>query len=110
MIDHLHQIKQFGYESKAALEQGDLRRFADIMHEHWERKKYRSQSMTNSTIDGLYELARGNGALGGKLIGAGGGGFLMFLYGGQDAPAPRHAGSGIARVCACASISRARNW
>ena len=39
MIDHLHQIKQFGYQSKAALEQGDLRRFADIMHEHWERKK-----------------------------------------------------------------------
>ncbi|HEY1495238.1 MAG TPA: galactokinase, partial [Candidatus Solibacter sp.] len=38
MIDHLHQIKQFGYESKEAIEQGDLRRFAAIMHEHWERK------------------------------------------------------------------------
>jgi D-glycero-alpha-D-manno-heptose-7-phosphate kinase len=77
MIDHLHQIKQFGYESKAALETGDLRRFAAIMHEHWERKKYRSKSMSNSQIDEYYQLARDNGALGGKLIGAGGGGFLM---------------------------------
>ncbi|MBZ5576392.1 MAG: galactokinase [Acidobacteriia bacterium] len=78
MIDHLHQIKQFGYESKAALESGDLRRFAAIMHEHWELKKQRSRSMSNSQIDGYYQLARANGALGGKLIGAGGGGFLMF--------------------------------
>jgi D-glycero-alpha-D-manno-heptose-7-phosphate kinase len=77
MIDHLHQIKQFGYESKAALEAGDLPRFAAIMHEHWERKKYRSKSMTNTQIDEYYQLARDNGALGGKLIGAGGGGFLM---------------------------------
>jgi D-glycero-alpha-D-manno-heptose-7-phosphate kinase len=79
MIDHLHQIKCFGYDSKAALEAGDLRRFAAIMHEHWERKKYRSKSMTNSRIDEYYQLARESGALGGKLIGAGGGGFLM-LY------------------------------
>jgi D-glycero-alpha-D-manno-heptose-7-phosphate kinase len=77
MIDHLHQIKQLGYESREALEKGDLRRFAAIMHEHWERKKYRSKSMTNSQIDEYYQLARDNGALGGKLIGAGGGGFLM---------------------------------
>jgi len=79
MIEHLHAMKQLGYESKAALETGDLRRFAEIMHEHWERKKYRSKSMTNSSIDDYYDLARKNGAIGGKLIGAGGGGFLM-LY------------------------------
>ncbi|MCU1273048.1 MAG: kinase [Bryobacterales bacterium] len=79
MIDHLHAMKQLGYESKAAVESGDLRRFGEIMHEHWERKKYRSKSMTNSSIDEYYELARNNGAIGGKLIGAGGGGFLM-LY------------------------------
>jgi len=79
MIDHLHAIKQFGYESRDALQNGNLRRFAEIMHEHWERKKFRSKSMTNSAIDDYYELARRNGALGGKLIGAGGGGFLM-LY------------------------------
>jgi D-glycero-alpha-D-manno-heptose-7-phosphate kinase len=78
MIGHLHQIKRFGYESKAALEAGDLRRFAAIMHQHWELKKLRSQSMSNAGIDRYYELARDHGALGGKLIGAGGGGFLMF--------------------------------
>ena len=78
MIGHLHQIKRFGYESKAALEAGDLRRFAAIMHQHWELKKQRSQSMSSAGIDRYYELARAHGALGGKLIGAGGGGFLMF--------------------------------
>jgi D-glycero-alpha-D-manno-heptose-7-phosphate kinase len=89
MIDHLHQIKQFGYESKTALESGDLHAFAEIMHEHWQRKKYRSKSMTNSAIDEYYELARRHGALGGKLIGAGGGGFLM-LYS-EDKTRLRHA-------------------
>lgn len=89
MIDHLHQIKQFGYESKAALETGNLRRFAAIMHEHWQRKKYRSKSMTNSNIDQYYELALANGALGGKLIGAGGGGFLMLYT--EDKTRLRHA-------------------
>jgi D-glycero-alpha-D-manno-heptose-7-phosphate kinase len=89
MIEHLHQIKRFGYESKAALERGDLRRFAAIMHEHWELKKYRSESMTNARIDEYYELARANGAMGGKLIGAGGGGFLMFYT--EDKTRLRHA-------------------
>ena len=88
MIDHLDHIKQFGHESKDALEQGDLRRFAAIMHEHWELKKYRSKSMSNSSIDEYYQLARSHGALGGKLIGAGGGGFLM-LYS-EDKTRLRH--------------------
>lgn len=78
MLDNLHFVKQLGYESKAALEQRDLRRFAELMHVHWEHKKARSRGMSNSTIDDCYELARRNGALGGKLIGAGGGGFLIF--------------------------------
>ena len=78
MLENLHFIKQLGYESFAALEAGDLRQFAELMHLHWERKRVRSQIMTNSTIDDYYKLARANGALGGKLIGAGGGGFLMF--------------------------------
>jgi D-glycero-alpha-D-manno-heptose-7-phosphate kinase len=48
------------------------------MHEHWEHKKRRSGSMSNNSVDEWYELARKNGAIGGKLVGAGGGGFLMF--------------------------------
>jgi D-glycero-alpha-D-manno-heptose-7-phosphate kinase len=78
MIEELHRVKELGKESLAALESGDLRRFAEIMHEHWERKRRRSAGMTNERIDHWYEFARRNGALGGKLIGAGGGGFLMF--------------------------------
>jgi D-glycero-alpha-D-manno-heptose-7-phosphate kinase len=78
MLANLHFVKELGCESKAALEQGDLRRFAELMHLHWEHKKNRSQGMSNEQINGYYELARKNGALGGKLIGAGGGGFLMF--------------------------------
>jgi D-glycero-alpha-D-manno-heptose-7-phosphate kinase len=66
------------YESKAALEAGDLRGFAELMHVHWERKRARTVGMSNRQIDDYYELARANGALGGKLIGAGGGGFLLF--------------------------------
>jgi D-glycero-alpha-D-manno-heptose-7-phosphate kinase len=78
MIDNLHFVKELGYQSRSALEDGNLRRFAEIMHLHWEHKKKRSGGMSNSSIDEHYELARANGALGGKLIGAGGGGFLMF--------------------------------
>jgi D-glycero-alpha-D-manno-heptose-7-phosphate kinase len=79
MLDNLHFTKQVGLESKDALERGDLRRFAELMHLHWERKRCRSKGMSNPAIDRWYELARNNGALGGKLVGAGGGGFLL-LY------------------------------
>jgi D-glycero-alpha-D-manno-heptose-7-phosphate kinase len=78
MIDNLHFIKEIGFQSKQALEDGDLERFAELMNVHWEHKKQRSGGMSNSEIDHWYQLARANGALGGKLIGAGGGGFLMF--------------------------------
>ena len=89
MVENLHFVKELGFESKNALESGDLRRFAEIMHVHWEHKKQRSESMSNSMINNLYELARRNGALGGKLIGAGGGGFLMFYT--EDKTKLRHA-------------------
>jgi D-glycero-alpha-D-manno-heptose-7-phosphate kinase len=79
IIDNLHRIKELGYESKSALEKGDLQRFAEIMSMQWQQKKDRSQGMTNPAIDQAYELGRANGAIGGKLIGAGGGGFLMFF-------------------------------
>jgi D-glycero-alpha-D-manno-heptose-7-phosphate kinase len=78
MTDNLHFVKDLGYQSKEALENGDLRRFADLMNVHWEYKKQRSSGMSNAEINQWYQLARQNGALGGKLIGAGGGGFLMF--------------------------------
>jgi D-glycero-alpha-D-manno-heptose-7-phosphate kinase len=78
MTANLHFVKELGYASKKALESRDLRRFAELMHEHWEHKKKRSDGMSNPQIDALYQLGRQNGALGGKLIGAGGGGFLMF--------------------------------
>ncbi len=78
MIDNLHYIKEKGYEVKEALESGNLLKFADLMNEHWERKKKRSTNMSNEKIDEWITIARDNGALGGKLVGAGGGGFLMF--------------------------------
>src|SRR3990167_10859866 len=78
MIANLHFIKDLGLKSKDALEKGDLHEFADLMNVHWEHKKQRSSNMSNNKIDEWYALARKNGALGGKMIGAGGGGFLMF--------------------------------
>jgi D-glycero-alpha-D-manno-heptose-7-phosphate kinase len=78
MIDNLHYVKDLGYRSKAALEKGDLAGFGKLMHEHWENKRKRSGGMSNPQIDAWYNVAMDNGALGGKLIGAGGGGFLMF--------------------------------
>jgi D-glycero-alpha-D-manno-heptose-7-phosphate kinase len=60
------------------LERGDLHNYALLMHEHWMHKKRRSQGMSNSDIDKWYALGLESGALGGKVIGAGGGGFLMF--------------------------------
>lgn len=78
MIANLHYVKDLGYQSKAALESGDTLRFGQLMHEHWEHKKRRSQGMSNPHIDEWYQVGIANGAVGGKLVGAGGGGFLMF--------------------------------
>lgn len=78
MIENLHFVKELGLQGKTALEAGDLHRFAELMNVHWENKKKRSGNMSNSDIDRWYRLALENGAVGGKLIGAGGGGFLMF--------------------------------
>jgi len=78
MLANLHYVKDLGRRSRAALEKGDTAGFGELLHEHWEHKKRRSQGMSNPQIDEWYELGRKNGALGGKLVGAGGGGFLMF--------------------------------
>jgi D-glycero-alpha-D-manno-heptose-7-phosphate kinase len=79
MINNLHYVKDLGYRSKSALENGDTNLFGELMHEHWENKKRRSGGMSNLDIDNWYSLAMKNGAIGGKLVGAGGGGFLMFM-------------------------------
>jgi D-glycero-alpha-D-manno-heptose-7-phosphate kinase len=78
MLDNLHQAKALGHRSREALERGKTALFGELMHEHWEHKKRRSGGMSNPQIDEWYELGRSNGAIGGKLVGAGGGGFLMF--------------------------------
>ena len=98
MIDNLHRTKDLGYRSKECLEKGDLRAFAALMHEHWLRKRARTAGMSNSQIDDWYGLALRNGALGGKIIGAGGGGFLMFYA--EDRTRLRHAlrGAGLREV------------
>ena len=78
MLDNLHYVKELGARSRRSLEEGDCRTFGALMHEHWEHKKRRSKGMSNAHIDEWYELGLKHGALGGKLVGAGGGGFLMF--------------------------------
>jgi D-glycero-alpha-D-manno-heptose-7-phosphate kinase len=78
MIDNLHFVKELGHKSLEAIETGNLPELGRLMHQHWQHKKKRSSMMSNPDIDRWYELAMANGALGGKLIGAGGGGFLMF--------------------------------
>lgn len=78
MVENLHFVKGLGLQIKDALESGNLRQFGLLMNEHWQYKKKRSGSMSNQDIDDWYDLALKNGAVGGKLIGAGGGGFLMF--------------------------------
>jgi D-glycero-alpha-D-manno-heptose-7-phosphate kinase len=78
MIENLHFVKDLGLQSQRALEAGNLSEFARLLDVHWQRKKQRSGGMSNPRINQWYDLAMANGALGGKLIGAGGGGFLMF--------------------------------
>lgn len=78
MIENLHQIKEIGLETRNYLERGQVDMLGELFHVHWETKKKRSQKMSDPFIDECYEVARKNGAAGGKLIGAGGGGFLMF--------------------------------
>jgi len=89
MLDNLHFTKELGRQSLVALESGNLEEFARLMDVHWQRKKARSSGMSNDRINEWYDHAMANGALGGKLIGAGGGGFLMFYAG--DKRRLRHA-------------------
>ncbi len=78
MLDNLHFIKDLGLRIKSLLEQGDTAGFAEMMHRHWMRKKQRSANISNTEINDIYDYARRHGAIGGKLVGAGGGGFMLF--------------------------------
>ncbi len=78
MLKNLHYVKELGFHSRDALEAGDCVKFGELMFEHWEYKKLRSTGMSNKKINEWYDLGIKNGAVGGKLVGAGGGGFLMF--------------------------------
>ena len=78
MLNNLHYVKELGYRSAEALTQGKPALFGELMHEHCEHKKRRSGGMSNPQIDEWYSLGKRSGAVGGKLVGAGGGGFLMF--------------------------------
>jgi D-glycero-alpha-D-manno-heptose-7-phosphate kinase len=78
MDQYLHEIKDIGFKTRQYLEQGDVNMLGELLHVHWESKKKRSTKMSDPFIDECYEEARKRGASGGKLIGAGGGGFFMF--------------------------------
>lgn len=78
-LDALHEIKDLAYQMRDALKAGDLTGFARMLDDSWQAKKRVSSKISNSRIDTLYELACDNGAVGGKITGAGGGGFLL-LY------------------------------
>jgi len=101
MLDNLHFIKSLGLEIKAALEAGDAGRYGTLMHEHWLHKRQRSRGMSSEQIDRWYARGMANGAVGGKLVGAGGGGFLLFYA--EDRTALRKAMEevGLAEVRFC---------
>ncbi len=76
-MEKMHEIKRIGKESCKALETGDLKTFGELLNEHWVVKRGVTDNMSTDSIDRWYKMARDNGATGGKLVGAGGGGFLM---------------------------------
>lgn len=78
VIESLHAIKKIGYQIKDVLEIGDPDAFGRLMHTHWEIKKNMSTRVSSDQFNRIYDIALKNGALGGKIIGAGGGGFFMF--------------------------------
>ena len=89
ILNNMHYVKELGLQSKESLVAGRTSEFGALMHEHWEHKRRRSSGMSNPQIDEWYDLGMQNGALGGKLVGAGGGGFLLFYA--EDHNRLRHA-------------------
>jgi len=98
MISNLHEIGELATRSKKALEDGRCAEFGELMHEHWVSKKKRSGGITNPAIDAWYETGRANGAIGGKVVGAGGGGFLLFYTENRARLRKAMAGAGLEEV------------
>ena len=83
IINNLNYVKDLAYEIRSSLIKGDLTNFGMLMNDHWRYKLSRSRNMSNELINNYYSFAMKNGAIGGKIIGAGGGGFLLFY---SDSP------------------------
>jgi D-glycero-alpha-D-manno-heptose-7-phosphate kinase len=84
VVESLHRTKELGYRIKETLQEGDLERFGLLLDEHWQNKKRRSGKISDARLDHIYDAAKNCGALGGKIMGAGGGGFFMFYCGNQS--------------------------
>jgi D-glycero-alpha-D-manno-heptose-7-phosphate kinase len=89
VVEALHEVKQLASLMRSALEQGELRRFGKLLHEGWQAKRRISSNISTARIDELYALVTQNGALGGKITGAGGGGFLLLYCEAKNQPAVR---------------------
>jgi len=98
MIANLHHVKELGIKSMEALQRGDTAAFAALMDEHWQHKKRRSGAMSNPAIDRWYRTGMDHGAMGGKLVGAGAGGFLLFYTKSQDELRRAMADEGLSEV------------
>jgi D-glycero-alpha-D-manno-heptose-7-phosphate kinase len=98
MLENLHRIKGMGRQSAELLQAGDLFSYAELMHEHWQLKRLRSPGMTDDNIDNLYTLARRSGVVGGKLVGAGGGGFLLVYARRPDDTREAMAAAGVSEL------------
>jgi len=98
MLDNLHFTKELGFSIRKALEGGDTVEFAKLMHQHWLHKKQRSSSISNEQISAWYDRGVSHGAIGGKLIGAGGGGFILFYAHDRTALRREMAEAGLAEV------------
>jgi D-glycero-alpha-D-manno-heptose-7-phosphate kinase len=85
VVTSLTEIKDIGIEITSAIQKGNLNHFGELMDLHWQTKKRLSEGVSNPQIDAWYELAKKNGAIGGKITGAGGGGFLMLYCEGNKA-------------------------
>jgi D-glycero-alpha-D-manno-heptose-7-phosphate kinase len=86
-LESLHCIRKLAERMRLALEEGDLRQFGLLLHEGWEHKKKISSKISNGAIDRMYHIARDHGAIGGKITGAGGGGFMLLYCDEERQPA-----------------------